>query len=310
MALIEIEAVESIRFSAPDLSVMRQFLIDFGMTDAASSTDGILRMRGSGNAAFVHETIEGDPGFVGVALRASCIADLETMAREEGVNIRPASGPGGGSMISLRDPDGYLVEVVAGRTPGSLIPSSARDAWNTIHAQTRHGEPKRLASGPANVVRIGHVVLGVSNTQATWDWWQARFGLIMSDEVRAPDGTLAAAFVRLDRGDTLTDHHSLNFASIPGHAPTFHHVAFEVVDLDDLMVGHEHLKKCGYKHDWGVGRHILGSQVFDYWKDPFGNRIEHWTDGDVFAAGSPTGVHDLSVLLGQQWGPDAPANFV
>lgn len=310
MSLIKVDAVESIRFSAPDLSAMREFLIEFGLADAAPSDDGVLRMRGTGDAQFIHETVQGQAGFVGVALRAASLADLETLARAEGVAIQPATGPGGGKMVALRDPDGYLVEVVAGRAPAAPLPSHATDAWNTMHAQARHGEPKRLAAGPAHVARLGHVVLGVSNTQATWDWWQSRFGLVMSDEVRAPDGNLAAAFIRLDRGAIPTDHHSLNFASIPGRPPAFHHVAFEVTDLDDLMVGHEHLKMQGRQHDWGVGRHILGSQVFDYWKDPWGHRVEHWTDGDVFAADSPTGVHDLSILLGQQWGPDAPADFV
>ena len=76
------------------------------------------------------------------------------------------------------------------------------------------------------------------------------------------------------------------------------------------MAGHEHLRKSGFRHDWGVGRHILGSQVFDYWKDPWGHRVEHWTDGDIFTSETPSEVHDLSILLGQQWGPESPADFV
>ena len=30
------------------------------------------------------------------------------------------------------------------------------------------------------------------------------------------------------------------------------------------MLGHDVLRKAGYEHSWGVGKHILGSQVFDY----------------------------------------------
>jgi catechol 2,3-dioxygenase-like lactoylglutathione lyase family enzyme len=125
-----------------------------------------------------------------------------------------------------------------------------------------------MTTRPAGVARLGHVVLGVSDLQATWDWWRSRFALLMSDEVRTPDGIMIAAFIRLDRGAIPTDHHSLNFATMPGRPPAFHHAAFEVADLDDLMVGHEHLKQAGYQQLWGVGRHILGSQVFDYWRDP------------------------------------------
>jgi hypothetical protein len=34
------------------------------------------------------------------------------------------------------------------------------------------------------------------------------------------------------------------------------------------------LAKKKYKSVWGVGRHILGSQIFDYWWDPTGFMIE------------------------------------
>jgi len=33
------------------------------------------------------------------------------------------------------------------------------------------------------------------------------------------------------------------------------------------MMGHEYMRSQGsYKHIWGIGRHVLGSQVFDYWR--------------------------------------------
>ena len=50
------------------------------------------------------------------------------------------------------------------------------------------------------------------------------------------------------------------------------------------MCGHDWLKEKGRRHEWGVGRHILGSQIFDYWRDPWGHTLEHWTDGDLLDA--------------------------
>ncbi len=32
----------------------------------------------------------------------------------------------------------------------------------------------------------------------------------------------------------------------------------------------------------GIGRHIQGSQLFDYWRDPDGFLVEHFADGDMF----------------------------
>lgn len=307
---IRVQDVESVRFSAPDLAQMRSFLLDFGLVDAEPSNDGVLRMRGSGTAPFIHETVEGAPGFVSVTLRATGVDDLEVLARAEGSYLEPAPGPGGGAQVTLTDPDGFVVNVIAEKARVTALSGRPPAIWNNQAQQARKANPKRLTNGPAQVVRLGHLVLAVSSAQVTWEWWQSRFGLIMSDEVRAPNGDLAAAFIRCNRGAELTDHHSLNFAAIPGKPPAFHHAAFEVLDLDDLMVGHEHLKLKQHTHDWGVGRHILGSQVFDYWKDPWGNRVEHWTDGDLFAADAPTGVADLATMLGHQWGPDTPPNFV
>ena len=76
------------------------------------------------------------------------------------------------------------------------------------------------------------------------------------------------------------------------------------------MAGNQFLKARGHRHDWGVGRHILGSQVFDYWRDPWGHRVEHWTDGDLFDASVAPNVADLQTMMGHQWGPAAPPDFV
>ena len=310
MSNIKIQDIEYVRFGAPDLARMRSFLIDFGMVEAEEQGDGVLRMRGTGSAPFIHETVEGEPGFHGLAMRAASIDDLKRLAESEGVAIKDAPGTVGGCKISLKDPNGFLVEVIAGGSRVRSLPNGVRDPWNTLSRRDRPGATKRISPGPANVGRLGHVVLGVNDTGETWAWWQSRFGLIMSDEVRAPNGALAAAFIRCDRGSDPADHHTLNFAAIPGQPPRFHHAAFEVADLDDLMAGHEHLKQAGYRHDWGIGRHILGSQVFDYWKDPWGHRIEHWTDGDMFGADVPMNVADLPTMMGRQWGPAAPSDFV
>ena len=72
------------------------------------------------------------------------------------------------------------------------------------------------------------------------------------------------------------------------------------------MCGHDHLKRSGYTPAWGIGRHILGSQIFDYWKDPWGHEMEHWTDGDLFTAADGSNKATLQDLLSAQWGPQHP----
>jgi hypothetical protein len=74
-------------------------------------------------------------------------------------------------------------------------------------------------------------------------------------------------------------------------------------------MGQRLLQEHGWKHAWGMGRHILGSQIFDYWEDPWGGKHEHYCDGDVLTANLQTGVHAVSREAMSQWGPVMPASF-
>ena len=66
----------------------------------------------------------------------------------------------------------------------------------------------------------------------------------------------------------------------------------------------------GYRHVWGVGRHLLGSQIFDYWEDPWRRVHEHWTDTDVLNARSGSAQHPVEIGLSTQWGEPPPQSFV
>ena len=93
-------------------------------------------------------------------------------------------------------------------------------------------------------------------------------------------------------------------------------MAYEVEDYDDLMKGHFHLeylqeqdkknnveKPTSNGHAWGVARHILGSQIFDYWKEPHDFSFEHWTDGDQYKFSDGSRKSTIIDLLATQWGP-------
>ncbi len=303
-SLIKIEDVSHVRFSAPDLAEMRQFLTDFGLIPF-EGPDGRLYGRGSGTAPFVHVTEEGEAGFSGLGLRAASVADLRTLAEAEGAEVRPFEAPGGGQVVILTDPDGRTVEVVAGQAPVDPLDLPRRAPWNNAAGRDRLRQTKRTGQGPAHVVRLGHIVLNVSDFRASERWYKDRFGLITSDEIALTPEFSIGAFFRCDRGDTPTDHHSLFMIQSP-KGSGFNHAAFEVADVDDLMAGHDRLKAAGRTAEWGVGRHILGSQVFDYWRDPWGHTLEHWTDGDLFTAADGSSTATLQDLLGVQWGPTPP----
>ena len=160
---------------------------------------------------------------------------------------------------------------------------------------------------PPEVIQLGHVVLEVADFQATSAGTREHFGFIPSDVQVLPDGSPAVTFMRLDLGDTPADHHTLALAQ--GFAPGLSHSAFEVVDRGRGRHGPARAARQGWTHAWGIGRHILGSQIFDYWQDPWGDKHEHYSDGDLFTADVPMGVHPVSRDAMSQWGQPMPRSF-
>lgn len=304
MGIIKISDIAFVRFCVPDFERLEKFLEDFGLI-VSHSGDQRISAHGAGPAPVLYMAEVGEPKFAGLGLQADSLEDLERLAEAEGVDVQPFNAPGGGHVVALKDPDGNLVEIVAGQTarePGCL-PDTSR--WNSAHMQPRVREAKRLPPEAAHVVRLGHAVLNVGDFRASEAWYKERFGFITSDEITLSPDFSIGAFMRCDRGDAPTDHHTLFLIQSPKGA-SFNHAAFEVVDMDDLMVGHERLKSAGYQPEWGIGRHILGSQVFDYWRDPWGHTLEHWTDGDLFVARDGSNTATIQELMGVQWGPPAP----
>ncbi|KGO73769.1 hypothetical protein PITC_034850 [Penicillium italicum] len=76
------------------------------------------------------------------------------------------------------------------------------------------------------------------------------------------------------------------------------------------VLGHDWLRSKGYENCWGVGRHIMGSQIFDYWFDPSRFIIEHYVDGDLVDDQHPINRSLASPDSLHVWGPDVPPTFL
>lgn len=302
--MIDVTDVAWVRFSAPDLDEMERFLRDFGLVRAARTPDA-LYMRGSDPEPWLHETRVGEPGFRGVAFDVATAADLAAAARLPGASpVEAVTAPGGGRRVCFSDPDGFPVEVVHGREAAAPLAVERAAPQNVDGERRRINAPQRPPRGPARVKRLGHVVLKVADFATSAHWYESRFGFLRSDEIylERPENVVTA-FLRCNRGDVPVDHHS--FLCVGLGEPGFEHAAFEVEDIDAVMAGHDHLHAAGWKHRMGVGRHVLGSQVFDYWCDPWGQVLEHYADGDLFDASFHGGRHDPATALGSYWGTQA-----
>ena len=178
---------------------------------------------------------------------------------------------------------------------------------NSPHRNSRVNKPLRTPIEPARVTRLGHFVLQTVNFAEMSQWYIRVLGLIPSDVQYLADGSPNLAFCRLDLGDKPADHHTVVF--VGAIEDKYEHSAYEVVDLDALGQGQQVLRAQGHKHMWGIGRHILGSQVFDYWYDPDGFEIEHYADGDVFTSDFETCYSPLTFGSIWAWGQDAPSSM-
>ena len=112
---IKIQDIAYTRLRAPDLDVMEQFLLDFGMVRAAR-TPQALYMRGTGPSHHIHVTEKGDEGFISLAYLARSEEDLHRVAGTPGASaVHSLDEPGGGRRVLLTEPtNGFRIEIVHG----------------------------------------------------------------------------------------------------------------------------------------------------------------------------------------------------
>ncbi|SCK15427.1 Catechol 2,3-dioxygenase [Variovorax sp. HW608] len=307
--MIAVEDIAYVRYQAPDLDLAQTFLTDFGLTTALRKDD-VLYMRGVGVQSFVHVTQRGEtPACLGFGLKAQNKDDLHKLAAELGARVEDNPEPGGGYRVTFADPAGYSVDVLWGSEEQRPLPARPPLSTNFGPSRGRRGRTVRLDPGPSHVLRLGHVVLRVPSFNTSYDFYARLLGFQISDSyfVGEPDHTVAA-FMHAGLGKRYSDHHTIALLESP--LSGFDHSAFEVLDWDDLVVGNEHLRNKQYRHSWGIGRHIHGSQVFDYWRDPFGFKVEHWTDGDLVNEDYLRSHEHFAPERLAQWSPPLPEDFL
>ncbi|MEG3632413.1 VOC family protein [Micromonospora palythoicola] len=309
--IVKVHDLAWLEFQKPDLERAEAFAAAFGFTTALRTPDEV-QLRGT-DAGSPCVLIRRGPRsrFLGPTFRAADGQDVLRLAEATGTTLRPLPDSLGGVAVDLVDPNGTRVRVVADTHQLPTLPTQAPLTFNIGHDVARVNATQRPPRVPARVQRLGHVVLQTTRYRQTLDWYLEHLGLIVSDFLyhqgqreRGP----VMSFIRCDRGSTPTDHHTL--AMTLGPANRYVHSAYQVPDLDSLAAGGEHLLDRGYQRSWGIGRHIQGSQIFDYWRDPDGFLVEHFTDGDLFDCTLEPGWAPMSASGLAQWGPPATRDFL
>lgn len=309
--VIKVHDIAWLEFEKPDLAAAEVFARAFGFTPI-HRTAGELTLRGTlpGAPCVIIRKGTGSR-FLGPAFLAADARDLLRLADATGTKARPLPDHLGGLSVDVREPAGALVRVVADVIEHPALPGQPVHTYNLGGAVDRVNEAQRPPREPARVERLGHVVLQTTRYRASLDWYLHHLGMIVSDFLFFPgqrDQGPTMSFIRCDRGDTPADHHTL--AMTLGPRNRYVHSAYQVADIDALAAGGEHLKDLGYQHSWGIGRHIQGSQIFDYWRDPDGFLVEHFSDGDQFDTSLEPGWAPMTASGLAQWGPPATADFL
>jgi catechol 2,3-dioxygenase-like lactoylglutathione lyase family enzyme len=308
---IKVTDLAWVEFEKPDLQRAETFARAFGFAVAAREPNA-LYLRGSlpGTPCLV---IRKGPGtrFVGSTFKAADEADLQRLAKATGRRVEPVDDPTEGAIVRLVDPSGFPVSVVYVRESLPALPEQPSHTLNFGTDHHRFNTTQRPPREPATVQRLGHLVLATPHFLRSLDWYLDTFGLIVSDFQYVPgqrERGPALAFTRCDNGTVPSDHHTL--ALHLGPVASYSHSAYQVTDLDAVAAGGEYLLRRGYDRAWGIGRHVQGSQIFDYWRDPDKVMVEHYTDGDLFDNTLEPGWAPLTASGLSQWGPPVSKRFL
>jgi hypothetical protein len=309
--VIKVHDLAWLEFEKPDLARAETFAHAFGFATVLR-TGSELHLRGTDAGAPCILIRRGEASrFRGMAFTAHDEADLKRLANATGTRTRPLSEATGGLAVDLVDPSGIPVRVVAGTHQLAALPAQTPHTFNFGDELRRVNATQRPPRVPTAIQRLGHVVVQSDKYLAALQWYLDNLGMIVSDFMffaGQRDRGPTMSFIRCDRGMTPADHHTLAIAL--GPTSRYVHSAYQVCDLDALAAGGEYLKDHGYQRSWGIGRHIQGSQIFDYWRDPDGFMVEHFADGDMFDCTLEPGWAPFTASGLAQWGPPVSNDFL
>jgi catechol 2,3-dioxygenase len=276
-----IASLRSVALDVPDLARAETFYTEVWRLTVAARTDNAIYLRGTGADHHLLALHAADQLAIRhVTLRARSQAALPAIAQAAvaaGGRVQqalaPIAEPGGGTGLTVRDPDGRLFQVV--------------------HGDTRHAD---TADEPDRPIRLAHVVLNSHAVAASQAWIEQALGFRLIDRTRI------MAFL-----NCASDHHTLALGDADNDA--LNHIAFVMPSLDAVMRGGGRMRDAGYAIEWGPGRHGPGNNAFNYFIGPFGEVIEYTAEveqiDDSYRVGGPA---DWTWPPGRvdQWGISAP----
>ncbi|KAI6359988.1 hypothetical protein MCOR31_009256 [Pyricularia oryzae] len=314
---INLTNIAHVTYKYKDVAKARQFMEDFGFYETKRVGEKTY-YRGYGSEPFVLCIDQADQDeFGGAAFAVESEEDLMHASKTLPKECKPSEvydltdAPGGGKAVTFYDPvDGFPFHLVHGQEKVDVRDPQFPDLKvNYPLEKTRPVNSfQRFQKRPASVHKLGHFGMCVTNFAKCYEFYSTRFNFFPSELAYNEKEEDVTVFFRLNRGSQKVDHHCFFF--FEGPKMHVHHSSFETHDFDTQVLGHDWLREKGYENCWGVGRHIMGSQIFDYWFDPARFIMEHYVDGDLLDMSEPTHRMAASPDTLYVWGPDVPETFL
>jgi catechol 2,3-dioxygenase-like lactoylglutathione lyase family enzyme len=189
-----------------------------------------------------------------LALQLGPDADIEAFAAQtkaKGVDVRRQTdtGPGTPVTLTITDPSGMEIDLLATRSVDTARPHNA----GVI--------PRKL----------GHTAFFTPDIQATVKFYDEILGFRVSDWI----GDFFV-FMRCN-----PDHHTVNFLTGPKRG--LHHIAFELNDWNHVKEACDLLPHHDLDLIWGPGRHGPGHNIYTYHLNPDGFNIEMYAELDTMS---------------------------
>lgn len=297
---IGVHSIDHFTLTVPDLAVAKRFFTAFGLD--VQEVDGELELR-AGDLHLWGRIRGGQRKFMRY-LELNCFEGALPKIRDQLIaagaqHAKPDNAYRGTTQgFWCNDPDGNLLHVKVGpkTTPNSKTPNPAVNIPSNARGSVNRSEVARVRP-----TRLSHVLLFSPNVPRSVKFYLEGLGLRLSD-----CSLDLIAFTHAPHG---SDHHLVAFAK--SDARGWHHSSWDVNGVDEVGQGAAQMEAAGYAESWGTGRHVLGSNYFNYIRDPWGSFAEYSAHIDFIDAGHewPSGDHPPEDSL-YQWGPALPAWFI
>lgn len=295
---MSVTALLGYALTVPDTEPGRRFYSTFGLIPAERGNILALRCDGRDqDQVLLIEGLHKRLNHLRFGADARGVAAIRARMREREITETDATDRefGGGTWLS--DPDGHSIN----------IRTESPQPWRT-GTEFRINQPghyRRFERGciPRHQVRptrLGHVLLFTPRLNEMVAFYRDVIGLRLSDAVPG-----IIAFMHLPCGG---DHHVL--ALLRDAQTGFHHASFEVESPDEIGLGAQAVLEAGYRNGWGLGRHVIGSNLFHYLRDPWMSMAEYFCDIDQIPGDGSWQAqeHEPRDAL-YRWGPPVPDDF-